>query len=101
MNIDALIAQAEKDCAPVFAALEENEIRNTKRVLSAFQAEDIATRHFSPTTGYGYDDIGRDALERVRHRHALRHHGNGDRPVRERSGEFKRNGRFLFPGGNG
>ena len=65
MNIDALIAQAERDCLPVFAALDENEITNTKRVLSAFQAEDIATRHFSPTTGYGYDDIGRDALERV------------------------------------
>lgn len=65
MNIDALMAQAEKDCQPVFAALEENEIVNTQRVLAAFQAEDIATRHFSPTTGYGYDDIGRDALERV------------------------------------
>ncbi len=65
MNIDALMAQAEKDCRPVFAALEENEIVNTQRVLAAFQAEDIATRHFSPTTGYGYDDIGRDALERV------------------------------------
>ena len=65
MNIDALIVQAEKDCQSVFAALEENEITNTRRVLSAFQAEDIATRHFSPTTGYGYDDIGRDALERV------------------------------------
>ena len=64
MNIDALMAQAEKDCRPVFAALEENEIVNTQRVLSAFQAEDIATRHFSPTTGYGYADIGRDALER-------------------------------------
>ena len=65
MNIDALIAQAERDCQPVFAALEENEIKNTRRVLSAFQAEDIATRHFSPTTGYGYDDIGRDKLEAV------------------------------------
>ena len=65
MNIDALILQAEQDCQAVFAALEENEIKNTRRVLSAFQAEDIATRHFSPTTGYGYDDIGRDALERV------------------------------------
>ncbi len=65
MSIDALMAQAEKDCRPVFAALEENEIVNTQRVLAAFQAEDIATRHFSPTTGYGYDDIGRDALERV------------------------------------
>ena len=65
MNTAALLAQAEQDCQPVFAALEENELKNTQRVLAAFQAEDIATRHFSPTTGYGYDDIGRDALERV------------------------------------
>ena len=65
MNIDSLLLQAERDCQPVFAALEENEITNTRRVLAAFQAEDIATRHFSPTTGYGYDDIGRDKLEAV------------------------------------
>ena len=65
MNINALIAQAERDCQPVFATLEENEITNTRRVLAAFQAEDIAARHFSPTTGYGYDDIGRDKLEAV------------------------------------
>ena len=65
MNIDSLLLRAERDCQPVFAALEENEITNTRRVLAAFQAEDIATRHFSPTTGYGYDDIGRDKLEAV------------------------------------
>ena len=65
MSIQELIRQAEKDCQPVFAALEENEIKNTRRVLAAFQAEDIATRHFAPTTGYGYDDIGRDKLEKV------------------------------------
>lgn len=65
MDLSQLIARAEQDCQPVFAALEETEIINTKRVLAAFQAEDIAVRHFAPTTGYGYDDIGRDALERV------------------------------------
>ena len=65
MEINALIAQAEWDCQPVFVRLEETEIQNTRRILEAFQAEDIATRHFAPTTGYGYDDIGRDALERV------------------------------------
>ena len=65
MEINALIAQAERDCQPVFARLEETEIQNTRRILEAFQAEDIATRHFAPTTGYGYDDIGRDALERM------------------------------------
>lgn len=65
MDIDLLIRQAEKDCAPVFAALEETEEINTRRVLDCFHAEDIAVRHFAPTTGYGYDDIGRDTLERV------------------------------------
>ncbi|MBQ4073700.1 MAG: methionine gamma-lyase family protein [Clostridia bacterium] len=65
MELHALIAKAESDCHPVFAALEETELYNTHRVLSAFHEEDIATRHFAPTTGYGYDDIGRDALERV------------------------------------
>lgn len=29
------------------------------------QREKIALHHFTPTTGYGYDDIGRDALDRV------------------------------------
>lgn len=65
MDLRALIERAEKDCQPIFAALEETETVNTRRVLSAFQAEDIAQRHFSPTTGYGYDDIGRDKLEAV------------------------------------
>ena len=65
MDIKALIAQAEKDCAPVFARLEENEMYCTNQVLSAFHEENVATRHFASTTGYGYDDIGRDTLERI------------------------------------
>lgn len=39
--------------------------RNTDNVLRAFQAEQVAARHFAPTTGYGYDDVARDTLERV------------------------------------
>lgn len=65
MDLHELIAAAEKDCQSVFSALENTEINNTRRVLDAFQAEDIAARHFAPTTGYGYDDIGRDKLEKV------------------------------------
>ena len=65
MDIKALIAQAEQDCAPVFKRLEENEITCTHTVLDAFHKENVATRHFAPTTGYGYDDIGRDTLERI------------------------------------
>ena len=65
MELSQLIREAERDCLPRFAALEETELYNTRRVLDAFHAEDIALRHFSPTTGYGYDDIGRDKLEAV------------------------------------
>lgn len=65
MTIDQLLRQAEQDCLPIFASLEENELKATERVLDAFHQEDISTRHFAPTTGYGYDDVGRDALERV------------------------------------
>jgi len=65
MELSALIQKAEQDCLSVFAALEITELNNTRRVLDAFHQEDIATRHFAPTTGYGYDDTGRDALERV------------------------------------
>ena len=51
MELSQLILQAEQDCQGVFAALEETELKNTRRVLSAFHEEDIAVRHFAPTTG--------------------------------------------------
>lgn len=65
MNIDRLIEEAEKDCKKVFAAIDRNEEINTKRVLKAFESHQVAARHFAPTTGYGYDDVGRDTLEKI------------------------------------
>ncbi|MGF9856521.1 methionine gamma-lyase family protein [Priestia endophytica] len=38
---------------------------NQHRVLKSFREHQIGDVHFTPSTGYGYDDIGRDALERV------------------------------------
>lgn len=64
-EIHALIQQAQQDCAPVFAALEDREMYHTQRILDAFHAENVAARHFAPSTGYGYDDVGRDTLERI------------------------------------
>lgn len=59
----AMVAQAELDCQKIFAQIEETELYNTRKVLRAFRQHEIAARHFTPTTGYGYDDIGRSALE--------------------------------------
>lgn len=38
---------------------------NQKKVLDAFQSQRVSDHHFNPSTGYGYDDEGRDTLERV------------------------------------
>lgn len=48
-----------------YKSVEETALHNQEKVLNAFIKNKIALRHFAPTTGYGYDDIGRDALCRV------------------------------------
>ena len=60
-----LVWRAENSLRDVFSRIDAIEMLNTQRVLDAFWAESISPRHFSPTNGYGYDDIGRDALDRV------------------------------------
>ena len=62
-DIGALIPRAERDLAEVFAGFERTEERATRRVLDAFARHRVAARHFAPSTGYGYDDVGRDTLE--------------------------------------
>ncbi len=64
-GIRKMIAEAESELKDVFAAIDENEEFRTREILDAFRTEGISYRHFAPTTGYGYDDTGRDALERV------------------------------------
>lgn len=64
-EIRALLDSAERTLSQRFLALEETERTNFARVMEAFRAEHVAVRHFVPTTGYGYGDDGRDALERI------------------------------------
>ena len=60
-----LIRSAEEDLSAIFRQIDENEENRTRAILDVFRDEGVSYRHFSPTTGYGYDDIGRDTLERV------------------------------------
>ena len=64
-DVFELVRSAEKRLQPAFAHLEEVTLLNEKRVLDAFRAEPVSPRHFAPTEGYGYDDLGRDALDKV------------------------------------
>ncbi|GAA0444886.1 aminotransferase class I/II-fold pyridoxal phosphate-dependent enzyme [Lentibacillus halophilus] len=62
---DDLMTQAEKDCAQVHDNVSTIVERNQKRVLDAFINNHVSDTHFQSTTGYGYDDIGRETLEAV------------------------------------
>lgn len=53
------------ELAPLFARLDANEERQTERILQSFTHVGLAQHHFNPTTGYGYNDSGRETLEAV------------------------------------
>jgi len=64
-NIDEMIARAEEELAGRFSEIDKNEEKRTRQVLEIFRNEGVSYRHFAPSNGYGYDDIGRDTLERI------------------------------------
>ena len=64
-EIRALGQQAEREIMPYFARIEEICDRNTEKVLAAFSKNRVSDNLFAGTTGYGYDDHGRDTLDRI------------------------------------
>ena len=64
-SIEQIIEQSERELAGAFAEIDANEAFRTGQILDAFRSESVSYRHFAPSTGYGYDDIGRDTLERI------------------------------------
>ncbi|HLR42336.1 MAG TPA: aminotransferase class I/II-fold pyridoxal phosphate-dependent enzyme [Pseudogracilibacillus sp.] len=60
-----IIQKIEEACTPHYTAINQTVEVNQKKVLEAFQAEQIGDFHFSSSDGYGYDDSGRDGLEAI------------------------------------
>ena len=61
----ALINKCEKNLSKLFAYFEDVALFNQEKVLNAFKKNQIALRHFSGTSGYGYGDDGRDTLNKL------------------------------------
>ncbi len=57
--------QAEQYLTPYFSRIDEIADYNTQKVLAAFRAHRVSDTMFAGTTGYGYDDHGRDTLEEI------------------------------------
>lgn len=64
-EIRALGRQAEREIMPYFSRIDEICEENTEKVLAAFAKNRVSDNLFAGTTGYGYDDHGRDTLDRI------------------------------------
>ena len=67
INLDVLkeINEYEKDIKNELNYIDEIVLKNSVKVLNAFNEENVSEYHFNSTTGYGYGDIGRDVIEKV------------------------------------
>ena len=65
MDIINLVNKCEEELVTEFKKIDDICSFNSKKVLSAFQNNKVSESHFNSTTGYGYNDLGRDAIERV------------------------------------
>lgn len=60
-----LVGKVDDKIQPVFKEIQEKALFNQAKVLEAFRKHRVSDYHFNPSTGYGYDDDGRDTLEKV------------------------------------
>ncbi len=64
-QILTLATQAEEALAPHFTRIDRIAFENTQRVMDAFRDFRVSDSMFSSTSGYGYDDRGRDTLDAI------------------------------------
>ena len=68
-NIEPSLLELDKkalaDCKEVFAGIDQTTEYNQLKVLKAFIDNGVSESYFAASTGYGYDDRGREILERV------------------------------------
>jgi cystathionine beta-lyase family protein involved in aluminum resistance len=64
-KLEPIIKEVEEQITDLHKEIDARIDRNQFRVLSSFQHHRVSDSHFIPTTGYGYDDIGRDTLEKI------------------------------------
>ncbi len=64
-TITAMSEAVHRSLLERFFTIGKTVETNQKRVLNAFRKAEVSDFHFAPSTGYGYDDAGRDKLEEI------------------------------------
>ena len=63
-DIQHIVSKVEETLTPLFKEIEETAYINQEKVLNAFHHVKASENDLVGSTGYGYDDFGRDRLER-------------------------------------
>jgi cystathionine beta-lyase family protein involved in aluminum resistance len=64
-KLHLIVSEIEQQIAGIHKKIDERIDSNQFRVLQSFQKNRVSDSHFIPTTGYGYDDTGRETLEKI------------------------------------
>lgn len=64
-QVFSLAHEAENEIRPQFERIDRIAQQNTLKVMQAFQDNKVSDSCFAGTTGYGYDDVGREVLDKV------------------------------------
>lgn len=64
-KLSPIVKRVEEKIRPVHQEIDRRVEANQFRVLKSFQTHKVSDSHFIPSTGYGYDDHGRDTLESI------------------------------------
>lgn len=64
-NIERLAEDCEAELSGRFAEIDRVSRANTRRIMEAFQEFKVSESCFAGTTGYGYDDLGRETLDKI------------------------------------
>lgn len=64
-KLQLIVSEIEQQIAGIHKRIDERIDSNQFRVLQSFQKNRVSDSHFIPTTGYGYDDTGRETLEKI------------------------------------
>ena len=64
-RLEHLSDEVKQQLKPIFEQIDATTEYNQQKMLSAFIKNGVSESHFAASTGYGYDDRGRETLERV------------------------------------
>ena len=64
-QVSDLARKCEKELIDIFQKIDEFSELNSAKVLKAFQDNEVTEVCFNGTSGYGYNDVGRDTIERI------------------------------------